>query len=170
MKKHVLIILLGIILVVSIAILITPSYLGEDLGNELAKRDEIDTAFTLTNLSEEKVSLSDFKGKKVFLNFWATWCPPCKSEMPYVNEIYKEAHDIEIITISSNESKKTVQEYVENNNYEFLVLLDYNGKIARQYNAHAIPTSILIDEEGNIIDTHVGAMSKDELIKFMRID
>ena len=126
--------------------------------------------FTLKDLNDQKISLSDYKGKKVFVNFWATWCPPCKYEMPFINEIYKENKDIEILTISSNESKNIVEKYIKQNNYEFKVLLDTDSKVATKYRAYSIPLSILIDEDGNIIKTHNGAMNKDQLKEFISND
>jgi len=131
---------------------------------------EAATEFTLKDLNENEINLSSMKGKKVFLNFWATWCPPCKMEMPYIQEIKNEYKDIEIISINCGESKEIVQEYMNNNNYNFTALLDTNGEISNKYKAYSIPMSYLIDEDGNIANKHIGTMTKEQLINFMRLD
>lgn len=117
--------------------------------------------FTLENLKGEKITLSQFKGKEVFLNFWATWCPPCQVEMPDLEKLYqkyKNDKDFVILTINVGESKDKVESYVKDNNYNFEVLLDKDSDISLKYKARYLPTSVVINKEGKIIKYHSGAM------------
>jgi len=141
-------------------------------NNETSNKTELKpaTEFSLESLNGEKISLSSLKGKKVFLNFWATWCGPCSMEMPYIQEINDEYENIEIITINCGESKNNVEKYINEKNYDFTVLLDINGNVSNNYGAYSIPMSYLIDENGNIINKHIGTMTKEQLISFMQLD
>lgn len=176
MKKKVLMVIWIVIAVILIGTLIFfrghLENIAKDfnIGERTTENNEKSIDFTLTDLSGTNISLSDFKGKKVFLNFWATWCGPCIQEMPYINEISKEYKDIEIVTVNLSEPKNIVEKFIQNNNYEFRVLLDLEGEVGDKYKAYSIPTSILINEEGYIIDTHIGSMQKEQLINFMQLD
>ena len=121
--------------------------------------------FTLTDLDGNKVSLKDIKGKSVYLNFWATWCPPCKREMPEIEKIYQQYKDqgLVVLAVDLGEDSTTVRNFMTQNNYNFTVLLDSNQNVATQYSITAIPTSYFIDKEGNIIAKKVGALSADEM-------
>jgi len=124
--------------------------------------------FTLEDLLGSRIYLSDYKGKKVFLQFWTIGCTYCKEMMPYINEVYIERNDIEVITINSGDNKERIQEYLEENNYKIKVLPDINLNVTNQYNAGS-PTSILIDEEGNIINRVTGKMNKEEILDFIAL-
>jgi len=136
-------------------------------NNEPEENKEKAIDFTLMSLAGDEISLSDFKGEKVFLHFWGPNCPPCISELEYINEIYKENPYIVILTIPAERNKSVVEKYVSENGYEFIVLVDLEIRVKEEYKASKMPTSILIDEKGYITDIHEGAMSKDELIEFM---
>lgn len=125
--------------------------------------------FTLVDLEGNKVSLSDFKGKKVFLNFWATWCPPCKSEMPEIEKVYQETKDSDlvILAVEIGEPLDTVKTFIDDNNYNFKVLLDSDQAVATNYGISAIPTSFFIDEQGNIVSKKIGAMTYDEMKEYI---
>lgn len=120
--------------------------------------DAID--FKLTDLNGKEVSLSDYKGKTIYVNFWATWCPPCKEEMPYIQQLYKERKDTDlvILTVDLQESQSTVSKFMTDNKYDFPVLLDNNGDVASTYGIMNIPLSILIDENFKIVSAREGAM------------
>lgn len=125
--------------------------------------------FTITDLDGNEVSLSDFRGKKVFLNFWATWCPPCKAEMPEIEKVYQETKDSDlvILAVEIGEPLDTVKTFIEDNKYNFKVLLDSDKDIATTYGISAIPTSFFIDEDGNIISKRVGGMTYDEMKEYI---
>ena len=111
--------------------------------------------FKLKDLAGKELSLSDLKGKKVFLNFWATWCPPCKAEMPEIEKLYQETKDsnLVIVAVEIGEPLNTVKSFIDSNKYTFKVLLDPDQSVATQYNIASIPTSYFIDVNGNIIST-----------------
>lgn len=125
--------------------------------------------FTLKDMSGKEVSLSDFKGKKVFLNFWASWCPPCKAEMPEMEKLYQETKDSDLVILAINlaEDKSTVQNFLKDNQYNFPVLLDTDNSVASNYQVVSIPTSFFIDKEGNIIDKHIGTMSIENMKSYI---
>ena len=137
------------------------STIAKDDTDVLGKAED----FTLVDLSGNEVSLSDFRGKKVFLNFWATWCPPCKAEMPEIEKIYQETKDDDfvILSVEIGEPLNTVKTFIEKNKYNFKVLLDLDQSVATTYGITAIPTSYFIDEEGNIISKQVGGMSYEQM-------
>ncbi len=115
--------------------------------------------FTLNDISGEAHSLSDYKGKWVFLNFWASWCPPCRAEMLSMQKMYDQADkDIfEMLAVNVGQQKSVVTDFLEDKDYTFPVLLDLNGRIAAQYGLRAFPTTFIIDPDGNVADKIVGA-------------
>ena len=121
--------------------------------------------FKLKDLDGKELSLSDLKGKKVFINFWATWCPPCKAEMPEIEKIYQETKnsDLVIVAIEIGEPLSTVKPFINNNKYNFKVLLDSDQSVATKYGISAIPTSYFIDKDGNIVSKNVGAMDINQM-------
>lgn len=121
--------------------------------------------FKLMDLNGKNVSLSDFKGKKVLLNFWATWCPPCRAEMPDIEKLYQENKDSDLVILGVNlgEDTQTVKSFIDKNKYNFNILLDSDQAVAIKYNIVSIPTSFFIDKEGNIVYKKVGAMSIEEM-------
>ncbi|MFC1991764.1 TlpA family protein disulfide reductase [Chloroflexota bacterium] len=121
--------------------------------------------FTLTDLDGNQVSLSDFRGKTVFLNFWATWCPPCRAEMPEMESVYQEYKDKEVVIIGVDiqETEETVRQFVQEGGYSWTFLLDTSGTVAADYEVVAIPTSLFLDKEGIIRAVNVNAMTKREI-------
>lgn len=119
----------------------------------------------LKDLGGKDVSLSDFKGKNVYLNFWATWCGPCRGEMPDIEKLYEETKnsDLVILAVNLGEDSNTVKSFIDSNNYNFKILLDSDKAAASLYNINAIPTSFFIDKNQNIVAQKVGAMSIDEM-------
>lgn len=127
--------------------------------------------FTLKDFDGKDVSLSDFKGKKVFLNFWATWCPPCRGEMPDIEKIYqenKDNKDFVIIAVNLGEDKGTVKNFMEQNKYNFKGLLDTNQNAGSLYNITAIPTSFFIDSDGYAVKMRRGAMREEEMREYIK--
>lgn len=117
-------------------------------------------------------NLSDYKGKTIFLNFWATWCPPCKEEMPYIEELYKEygenKEDVVIIGVASpnmgNEGGvENVKEFINSNGYTFPTAMDEGGSIGYQLGISALPTTFILNKEGKVVQYVPGAMDKDTM-------
>ena len=130
--------------------------------------------FTLVDLEGNQVTLSDFRGKTVFVNFWATWCPPCRAEMPEIEAIYQEYKDKGVVVIGVDilESEDVVRQFVEQGGYNWTFVLDTSGEVAGNYKVTAIPISFFIDREGIIQAVNIGAMTKrameDKLAETMR--
>ena len=126
--------------------------------------------FTLSDLNGKKVSLSDFRGKSVYLNFWASWCPPCRGEMPDIEKVYQQYKDKDFVVLAVNlgEDKNTVQKFISQNNYSFRVLLDSNQKVADDYSINAIPVSYFIDKNGNVMEKRIGALSPEEIQSYVK--
>ena len=126
--------------------------------------------FTLTDINGNDVTLSKLKGKKVMLNFWATWCPYCVKEMPDLNKIYNEnKEELVIIGIDVGEDTKIVNEFLKENNVDYPIVFDVNGRVALKYNAHiSLPTSYIIDEEGIVKGSQLGMMTYDQMKSFIK--
>jgi len=116
--------------------------------------------FTLKGLDGQTVRLSDFRGKAVLLNFWATWCPPCRQEMPDLEKAYQKYKDqgVVFLGIDMQEDQGTVKQFVQQNGYGWIFAVDSSGQVADTYQAAAIPTSYFIDRDGVIRDTQIGAI------------
>lgn len=120
--------------------------------------------FALPDLEGKVRRLSDFKGKVVLLNFWSTWCQPCRDEMPSMQRAFEQhnRHGLEIVAVSLNvEGKPVVEEFVQEFNLTFPVLLDPKKEAGRLYRIYALPTSFLVDPEGGIAYKLIGAREWD---------
>lgn len=126
--------------------------------------------FTLIDQYGNTHTLSDYKGKTVFLNFWATWCPPCRAEMPEIQEIYEEYgennSDVIILGlacpgIGQEGSVEDITAFLEENGYTYPVVMDSTGASAYYYNISAYPTTFMIDKDGNVFGYVTGQITKD---------
>lgn len=129
------------------------------------KVGELAPDFSLKSVSEEKVSLKDFEGKIVFLNFFATWCGPCRAETPDLVKVYSLYKDKDVIFISVNlqEDKKKVSEFLNDYKVSWQILLDLDGKVGKLYNVRYIPTNLVIDKSGKI--TFIGNFLTSDVLK-----
>ncbi len=114
--------------------------------------------FTLRDMNGNTITLSSLKGKVVLLNFWATWCPPCKAEMPTMNKLYNEirGRGLEIIAVSTDNSLSTIRNYLAKNPLDFPVVHDEKNQLSRQYRVFSMPTTFLIDRNGIIVEKFYG--------------
>ena len=105
-------------------------------------------------------SLSSLKGKVVFLNFWATWCGPCRSEMPSIEVLYNDYKDrgFEVLAVNSGEKESEVLAFMKASKLTFPAALDEDGRVSRNYGIQAIPSTFLIDREGKIILRMIGSI------------
>ncbi|WP_234117625.1 cytochrome c biogenesis protein/redoxin [Clostridium hydrogenum] len=128
--------------------------------------------FSLVDQYGKTHKLSDYRGKVVFLNFWATWCPPCRGELPHIQEIYKEyknnSKDVIILGVTAPNlgqegSKEYISKFLNSNGYNFPVMFDNSGDVMDEYSIQAFPTTFIIDKEGNIKEYVPGAMDKNTM-------
>lgn len=148
---------------------------GENKKDEEEKSEALD--FTLKDQYGNEHTLSEYRGKTVFLNFWATWCPPCRGEMPHIEELYKEYGEnngeIIILTVAAPNlgregSEEDIISFLNENNYNFPVVMDFGGEMIYKYDISGFPSTFIIDSNGYIVQRVVGAMDKksmDNIIK-----
>ncbi|MBN1837952.1 MAG: TlpA family protein disulfide reductase [Spirochaetales bacterium] len=119
--------------------------------------------FELPTLGGESRSLSSFKGKVVFLNFWATWCGPCRQEMPSMQRLYQRLKDkgLEVVAVNLQEDEKAVQRFVSEHGLTFPILLDRSGRVGSTYGARSIPMTYIVDREGFVVAGTVGTREWD---------
>ena len=117
-------------------------------------------AFTLENANGQKVSLVDYRGKTVILNFWATWCPPCRSEMPAINAAAKANPNVVVMAIDLQEGPLPVRDYVQQLGLSFTPLLDTSGQVTALYHVNSLPSSFFVGPDGTVRAINVGAMDQ----------
>ena len=124
--------------------------------------------FELKDLNGSEVKLSDYKGKIVFLNFWTTWCPTCRIEMPSMEKLHQKFKDqnFAMVTINLQESASQVKEFFKEYKLTFTALLDANGEVGIRYKIYSIPTTFILDKESRIIARAVGPREWDSKESF----
>jgi peroxiredoxin len=133
---------------------------------------ELAPDFELETLDGQQLKLSEMKGKKVILNFWASWCPPCKAEMPHMQSFYEEQKqdNVEIFAVNLTNSERkegAVDQFVADYGLTFPILLDRTGEIGDFYRAYTIPTSYYIDSNGVITKKIIGPMDMEMMNKLI---
>ncbi len=118
---------------------------------------------TLQDLQGNQVSLSGYKGHPMIVNFWATWCGPCKVEMPLLQSYAQRYPDLELVGINNNEGAATVQKFLDDNHLKFKVLLDKGGLVANQFNVFGFPTTYFVDADGVMRGLYVGELDAELL-------
>ncbi|MGE7925923.1 thiol-disulfide oxidoreductase ResA [Viridibacillus arvi] len=127
--------------------------------NQLVKVGDVSPDFVLEDLDGVKHKLSDYKGKGVVLNFWATYCKPCKEEMPDLEENYNrfKSKGVEILAINNAQTTLEVENFTDK--ISFPILIDHSKAVFRSYNINPLPTTFFIDSEGKVKKIHLGGMS-----------
>ena len=115
--------------------------------------------FTLPDLNGNRVSLSQFRGQPLVINFWATWCPPCRSETPRLIEAYQREHGGVAFIAISDETADVVGPFVKANAVPYVVLLDSGDRVSSDYGVRALPTTFFVNRDGEIKVRYVGEMS-----------
>lgn len=117
----------------------------------------------LASLDNRRIRLADYRGKTVIINFWATWCPPCKEEMPALDSLSRNQpdHDEVVLSINASENTDTLGRFVKAGKFSFPVALDPQGTATLQYQAINLPTSYFVDAQDIIREKVIGAMTPD---------
>lgn len=126
--------------------------------------------FIVFDADGKEFKLSDLRGKPVVLNFWASWCPPCRVEMPHFNEVYKEMKDkVSFMMVDQvdgmRETAESGRRYIEEQGFSFPVYYDIKQQAAIAYGIRSIPVTLFIDSDGNIAGGYQGAIEKETLIR-----
>lgn len=142
---------------------------AKDIG---IKKGQRAPDFTLADLQGNPIKLSDYKGKRVLLNFWASWCPPCQVEMPHMQKFFEDYRHQDVVILGVNMTaienhQDDVQSFVNEGQFTFPILLDTEGDVMQAYQVSAYPTTYLLDSSGVIKDKFVGAMSYETMKKYV---
>ncbi|MDB4470850.1 TlpA family protein disulfide reductase [Deltaproteobacteria bacterium] len=144
----------------------TGSGIGTDKG-------QVAPDFTLTDMQGQKVSLADMRGKVVILNFWATWCPPCREEMPSMEMLYRKYKDQGLVILAVNTEKdgaNLVKNFLQKTPYTFPILLDTAAEVQNRYNVYRFPETYVLDRNGNVAERVTGAIdwTSEQTVKLMK--
>lgn len=138
-----------------------------DMGFGIFTEEVEAPEFTVSTLNGEEASLADYEGKLILLNLWATWCPPCRAEMPSMQALYDELESdgFTILALAApnppRETEEKIRQHIADNNFTFPVLVDSEYTAYRIYNTGSIPTSYLINTKGNLVARLTGAIEWD---------
>ncbi len=121
--------------------------------------------FTLESLEGGKVSMSELKGNPVFLNFWASWCTPCREEMPDIDKIYRtyRKKGLRVYAVNSRESRRVIEKFKENTGVDIPILLDKTGSVSKLYRVFGLPVSYFIHRDGKVAASVIGKMTYEDM-------
>lgn len=147
-----------------------PSAVGAPLSSSPSPREGfLAPDFTLDTLDGKKVTLSELRGKIVIINLWATWCPPCRAEMPALENAYEQYKDSEVIILGLNvtnqDSEKDIPPFVKEFGLTFPILLDRDGSVSTLYQLKALPTTYFVNREGIIRTVVIGGPMSETFIR-----
>ena len=125
---------------------------------------EIAPDFTLKHFNGENVRLEELRGQVVLLNFWASWCGPCRQEMPVLDQIHQRYEDtgFSVVAVNVEKDADSARKLLEKSQVSFPVLMDSTQSVSRLYNLKAMPSTVVIDRDGNIRYVHNGYKPGDE--------
>ncbi|MBK8987500.1 MAG: TlpA family protein disulfide reductase [Chloroflexi bacterium] len=138
-------------------------------GSKFVAVGDTATNFYLPDLTGEIVDLESFRGRPVIVNFWATWCAPCRLEMPALEAAYQahQADDLVILAVNSQETHQDVTDFFAELGLTFTPLLDYDGQISRLYSVFNFPSTYFIDEAGRVTAVHRGLLSAEQIETYL---
>lgn len=131
--------------------------------------DDGTTDFSATTLAGEDIQLSDYRGQVVMLNFWATWCPPCRAEMPTIQSVYeaRQSEGFTVLAVNNAEGPELIQPFVNSLGLNFPIVLDTSTRLQRTFDIRSYPTSIFIDAQGEVYATHTGLVTQADLSRYV---
>lgn len=134
------------------------------------ERDQLAPLFRLTTLDGVAMDLADTQGDVVLVNFWATWCPPCRAEMPVIEAAYQAHKDkgFRVLALDVREGQAEVAVYAQELGLSFPILLDQSGDVALAYRVQNLPRSFLIDRQGRVVRIHPGELTPETLERYLQ--
>ena len=157
--------IIAILLIIIVALAGCSTNQGQVTEKEISETDYKNN-FTLENMEGEKVSLSEFAGKIVVLNFWATWCPPCEAEIPDFVDVYNQygGGNLEFVGVAMD-TKSNLIEFIEVYNINYNILIDGTiDQVMKEWDVRAVPTTYILGRDGEILFKNVGLMQKAQLV------
>lgn len=142
-------------------------------GTKVHVEDQEAPGFTLMTFEGEEVSLSDFEGQSVVINFWASWCPPCRDEAPMLNDFHAEAEesgDVALLGVAVWDDEDDSRSFMRQYNLSFTNLSDENGSVLIDYGVYGIPETYFIDPDGNLVGKYRGPLESAEQIHELRAE
>ena len=157
-------VLMGFVLLAALTAL--PAFDGWSMGSRVPTVGMQAEDFQLTDLEGKPQSLSQYRGKIVLLNFWATWCKPCTTEMPAMQTAYDKLRDKGFVVLAVNELEDdaNVREHIKQYGHTFPVLMDRDNKVANQFGVFGLPVSVFIDQEGRVQEYIKGGLLTEQKI------
>jgi peroxiredoxin len=158
---------LGLLLVVAVALAACEDGDSEILDGVNQGNRALD--FALEDLAGEEVALSDFGGKVVVVNFWATWCPPCRAEIPDLQAAHQDFQEegLVILGVNVQDPVHLIEPFISEMGMTYPVVMDKTGKVMKDYRAPGLPMSLIVDREGVIQARHVGFLSAEQLDDYL---
>lgn len=155
-------------LIVAITILALPTPQALAANNE--KELKLAPPFSAQALDGSNITLKSLKGKAIILNFWATWCIPCKIEIPLLEKTYLEHKNNGLVVLGANyrQPAPIIKRFVSKNPISFPILLDEEGELSKKYAVFALPATYFIDKKGNYLGSHTGLLTPENLIEWLK--
>ncbi len=146
-----------------------PSYSGSSQSISAPQEGFLAPDFNLTTLAGDNFTLSELRDSPVIINFWASWCPPCRAEMPALQQVFAEYEDLGLIIAAVNatnqDSITEAATFLSENKLTLPIPMDKTGSVSRSYNLHSLPTTIFIDSQGVIRKIIIGGPIPTALIR-----
>lgn len=151
MSEHILTLLRSLLLSLSLILVCVPITNASELSGKAAN-------FTLKSMGGKNLKLSEYRGQVVMLNFWASWCAPCRQEMPLLEDLYKKYKPLgfTLLGVNVEQDSSKASTLLRNIKVSFPILFDNENKVSKQYNVSAMPTTVIIDRDGNLRYLHQG--------------
>ncbi|MBU7592800.1 thiol-disulfide oxidoreductase ResA [Metabacillus halosaccharovorans] len=171
MKRNKRFLIRTIILTVLVSALIYSLYANlilKDQNQKVQAKQEAPN-FVLPTLDGGTIKLSDLRGKAVLINFWGSWCEPCKREMPAIQDAYDQYknQNFEVVTVNIREAQLTASSFINSNNLSLPVAMDKNGQVYDAYDVYSLPASFFLNPDGTVSKIYVGEMTRENLDKWV---
>lgn len=159
--------MIRILILLVLLLLAGCSTVNEEAGNP-PQQKKLAPEFMLTTMDRQEIELSDYRGKWLLMNFWTSWCPPCKEEAPVLQKLqerYEGQLKVLGVNLTYQDDRKEVAEFLEENGVKYDIVLDKFGEVSKLYQVQALPTLFFISPDGEMVKTFAGALSEEQFIK-----